>query len=79
MLSIKRQGTKGICILAGLVDTLYNMYSEIDNIMLLIDYRNKEDQNLAINQYETLKNYAESVLSMSKTEVMPQASTGKAK
>lgn len=40
---------------------------------------NKEDQYLAINQYETLKNYAESVLSKSKTEANPQASTGKAK
>ena len=40
---------------------------------------NKEDQNLAVNQYETLKNYAESVLSMSKTEAKPQESTVKTK
>lgn len=33
--------------LAGLVDTLYNMYSEIDNIMLLIDYRNKASRKVA--------------------------------
>lgn len=30
-----------------LVDTLYNMYSEIDNIMLLIDYRNKASRKVA--------------------------------
>ena len=33
--------------LAELVDTLYNMYSEIDNIMLLIDYRNKASRKVA--------------------------------
>ena len=35
--------------LAGVVDTLYHMYSEIDNIMLLIDYRNKASRKVAVH------------------------------
>ena len=53
--------------------------SSMETMVQSIASGNKEDQYLAVNQYETLKNYAESVLSMSKTEAKPQASTGKAK
>lgn len=53
--------------------------SSMESMVESIASGNKEDQYLAINQYETLKNYAESVLSKSKTEANPQASTGKAK
>lgn len=53
--------------------------SSMESMVESLASGNKEDQNLAVNQYETLKNYAESVLSMSKTEVTPQASIGKAK
>ena len=53
--------------------------SSMESMVESIASGNKEDQNLAVNQYETLKNYAESVLSMSKTEAKPQESTVKTK
>lgn len=53
--------------------------SSMESMVESIASGNKEDQYLAVNQYETLKNYAESVLSMSKTEAKPQESTVKTK
>lgn len=53
--------------------------SSMESMVESLASGNKEDQYLAVNQYETLKNYAESVLSMSKTEAKPQESTVKTK
>ena len=53
--------------------------SSMESMVQSLASGNKEDQYLAINQCEALKNYAESVLSVSKTEAKQQESTGKAK
>ena len=53
--------------------------SSMESMVQSLASGNKEDQYLAINQCEVLKNYAESVLIVSKTEAKQQESTGKAK
>lgn len=53
--------------------------SSMESMVQSLASGNKEDQYLAINQCEALKNYAESVLIVSKTEAKQQESTGKAK